>query len=381
MPTPGQKFPQPDTGSSTFAHFYMNRQDGWPSIEIRQRTSLFAALQTLRLRFRLVCEQVRHLRDVGCYAACLVVRQRLRVDARVQARVPVDVRQPPAARINDGISAGDFHDRPRSGKATRLRCCHGAGAIVHIPETYAGSLFQKCGIRSVWSVARSRDPKPVAGHRVACRARWPGRGDRPWYRKATAFLSGASNSPASALSRLAPPLMLALLCSVRIAARIARVCANSRTCRHLSTAVDPFGDPVGDQYTQAENFETMSTVIGGEGGFAQRQPVPCSITSSANANKTGGKVTPSAFAVLRLITNSNAVRCATGKSRGLLPSPQAVLSDASSGGLRNASILSATAALFRVSHSQMVRTRQPKPSSVRSFSASRSRLRSSFGTQ
>ena len=44
-----------------------------------------------------------------------------------------------------------------------------------------------------------------------------------------------------------------------------------------------------------------------------------SITSSAMATRPGGKVRPSAFAVLRLITNSNLFGCTTGRSAGLAP--------------------------------------------------------------
>src|SRR5262245_43120902 len=44
-----------------------------------------------------------------------------------------------------------------------------------------------------------------------------------------------------------------------------------------------------------------------------------SITSSASASSVGGISTPSAFAVLRLITNSNLVGCRTGRSAGLAP--------------------------------------------------------------
>src|SRR5215813_8730085 len=44
-----------------------------------------------------------------------------------------------------------------------------------------------------------------------------------------------------------------------------------------------------------------------------------SITLSAVASSVSGTVRPSAFAVLRLITNSNFVGCCTGKSAGLAP--------------------------------------------------------------
>src|SRR5215475_6747360 len=44
-----------------------------------------------------------------------------------------------------------------------------------------------------------------------------------------------------------------------------------------------------------------------------------SITSSARASSVGGISRPSAFAVLRLITNWNLVGCTTGISAGLVP--------------------------------------------------------------
>src|SRR5947209_11547730 len=46
---------------------------------------------------------------------------------------------------------------------------------------------------------------------------------------------------------------------------------------------------------------------------------PHSMTSSARASSDGGTVSPSALAVLRLITSSNLVGCCTGKSAGLSP--------------------------------------------------------------
>ena len=44
-----------------------------------------------------------------------------------------------------------------------------------------------------------------------------------------------------------------------------------------------------------------------------------STTSSARADSVGGTSMPSAFAVLRLITNSNLVDCMIGRSAGLVP--------------------------------------------------------------
>src|SRR2546427_8727723 len=52
----------------------------------------------------------------------------------------------------------------------------------------------------------------------------------------------------------------------------------------------------------------------------RRQLAAChSITSSARASKFGGTSRPSAFAGLRLSTNSNLVGCMTGRSAGLAP--------------------------------------------------------------
>src|SRR4029078_11734258 len=44
-----------------------------------------------------------------------------------------------------------------------------------------------------------------------------------------------------------------------------------------------------------------------------------SITSAARASRVGGTLTPSALAVLRLMTSSNVVGCSTGRSAGFAP--------------------------------------------------------------
>ena len=44
-----------------------------------------------------------------------------------------------------------------------------------------------------------------------------------------------------------------------------------------------------------------------------------SMISSASASNVGGTVTPSALAVVRLMTSSNFVGCSTGISLGLVP--------------------------------------------------------------
>ena len=55
------------------------------------------------------------------------------------------------------------------------------------------------------------------------------------------------------------------------------------------------------------------------GTACQSLAAPYSITSSARDRIDGGMVRPSAFAVLRLMTNSNVVGCTTGRSAGLAP--------------------------------------------------------------
>jgi hypothetical protein len=51
-----------------------------------------------------------------------------------------------------------------------------------------------------------------------------------------------------------------------------------------------------------------------------------SITSSASDRRLSETGTPTVFAVLRLITNSNLVTCSTGRSTGLAPKKPAVIS-------------------------------------------------------
>jgi hypothetical protein len=67
------------------------------------------------------------------------------------------------------------------------------------------------------------------------------------------------------------------------------------------------------------NFWRYSTAHAKERNHAVQQTYLYSMTSSANASSFGGTLTPSAFAVLRLITKSNLVGCWTGRSPGLLP--------------------------------------------------------------
>src|SRR5262245_41743411 len=58
-------------------------------------------------------------------------------------------------------------------------------------------------------------------------------------------------------------------------------------------------------------------IVYGEVSF--EPPLHHSITSSARASNDGGTSMPSAFAVLRLMTNSNLVGCTTGRSPGFSP--------------------------------------------------------------
>ena len=56
-----------------------------------------------------------------------------------------------------------------------------------------------------------------------------------------------------------------------------------------------------------------------KGPFASYCTADYSITSSVVPGSIGGTARPSTFAVLRLITSSSLVGCATGKSSGLVP--------------------------------------------------------------
>src|SRR5262249_13472167 len=51
----------------------------------------------------------------------------------------------------------------------------------------------------------------------------------------------------------------------------------------------------------------------------KKWPRTYSISSSARASKAGGMMTPSAFAVLRLMTRKKRIGCSTGKSAGFAP--------------------------------------------------------------
>jgi len=55
------------------------------------------------------------------------------------------------------------------------------------------------------------------------------------------------------------------------------------------------------------------------GHYAPQQKSPYSISSSASDINDAGIVSPSAFAVVRLMMNSNFVGCSTGKSDGFEP--------------------------------------------------------------
>jgi hypothetical protein len=86
---------------------------------------------------------------------------------------------------------------------------------------------------------------------------------------------------------------------------------------------------IGRRKGMAENTDPMNFARGlGVGGARDSEhchrsgqegtPVH-SITWSARASNDGGIVSPSAFAVLRLMTNSNVVGCSTGRLAGLMP--------------------------------------------------------------
>ena len=59
--------------------------------------------------------------------------------------------------------------------------------------------------------------------------------------------------------------------------------------------------------------------IGTAASCHNRNSARYSITSSARARREGGMSRPSAFAVFRLMTNSNLVTCCTGKSAAFSP--------------------------------------------------------------
>jgi hypothetical protein len=80
--------------------------------------------------------------------------------------------------------------------------------------------------------------------------------------------------------------------------------------RFLKTRVDRDGD------------EERGQEGGGHGGRVARgeeRPSGYWITSVACVSTDGGMVSPSACAVLRLMTSSNVVGCSTGRSAGLAP--------------------------------------------------------------
>ena len=64
---------------------------------------------------------------------------------------------------------------------------------------------------------------------------------------------------------------------------------------------------------------TCAVQLGMSALCQERTSQPHSITASAKEITPGGMVRPSAFAVLRLITNSYAVACTTGRSAGFSP--------------------------------------------------------------
>src|SRR5712692_2562408 len=75
--------------------------------------------------------------------------------------------------------------------------------------------------------------------------------------------------------------------------------------RYLPSLLGPGGERRGDDAASEHRHEGA--------------PLHHRIISSARSRSDCGIVRPSAFAVLRLITNSNLVGCSTGKSAGLAP--------------------------------------------------------------
>src|SRR5262249_33387521 len=71
----------------------------------------------------------------------------------------------------------------------------------------------------------------------------------------------------------------------------------------------------GEDFLVAAHRQTSLAIS----SFASSLPRFHSITSSAIATSVGGTLKPRAFAVLRLMTNSNLVACITGRSAGFSP--------------------------------------------------------------
>ena len=103
--------------------------------------------------------------------------------------------------------------------------------------------------------------------------------------------------------------------------------ASHELCRHLART--PGNHCIQSGLHQASPGEIVGSAAAPaarcrkfrRGSFILHLPIAShhSITSSARASNRGGMVSPSALAVIRLMTRSNLVGCSTGKSAGFAP--------------------------------------------------------------
>jgi hypothetical protein len=130
-----------------------------------------------------------------------------------------------------------------------------------------------------------------------------------------------NNHPKGRRTRNLPTLHLyeeELLHRVEFFVMASNSITNFTTCltKHRKHHVSPASSrlPIEERLTDLEAF-THRLSLRRAGGVLGLH----SITSSARASNCGGILRPSAFAVLRLITNSNLVGCSMGSSAGLAP--------------------------------------------------------------
>ena len=101
--------------------------------------------------------------------------------------------------------------------------------------------------------------------------------------------------------------------SRRLMASPSKEGARYHTMRDQSAAVQQNGSSIGREWVITGKSRIEHTA-------AKNVTIPYySITSSASDRRLSEILTPSAFAVLRLITNSNLVTCITGRLAGFSP--------------------------------------------------------------
>src|SRR5882672_10368862 len=119
----------------------------------------------------------------------------------------------------------------------------------------------------------------------------------------------------------APPLkMMGIVEVARLAAAIAGAALDIAELGHGLAKQRPGRLGVaGHQEADSRHRLRLRWQRGSRGQRHEMTPSHHSMTSSAVASNSGGIVSPSGFAVRRLITSSNLVDCATGRSAGLAP--------------------------------------------------------------